>query len=184
MEEKLLFKNVSGVGEKEAKVMMKHALVKPMILSTVVCPLCFIVLGVLWVLIDQLSTAIWMFAFAVAFAVVFPIIIIIASKKQNKKVIDGRRLLNTYEFYDSHLYIMTQTLVVGETITNGTSNVFYEKLFKVLVADDYIFIYANPQQCFLLDQKGMVEGEAEALINFLKSKIVKFKDKRKGNVHK
>lgn len=183
MEEKLLFKNVSAMGEKETKALIKTALVKPIILSSIVCPLCFVVLGVLWLLINQLSTAIWMFSFAAAFAVVFPVTIFVVTQRKNRKVIDGRRLLNTYEFYDGYMFIMTQTLIEGESITNGTSNIFYNKLNRVQVTDDYIFIFINSQQCFILDQKGMLEGELEKLITFLKGKVARFKDRRKVNVN-
>ncbi len=177
--EEVLFKNVSAMGEKEAKALIKVTGKRAMIIFSLVFPLIFIALGVTFILLDDLDFALWMFAFAIAFVIVFPLLFLFSAKQANKQVIGGKRLLNTFEFKEDILSIATENLQDGNSLVSGTSNLYYKDLFKCLVTNEYIFLFINQRQSFILDVNGMVQGEANDLIEFLKTKMVKFQDKRK-----
>ena len=179
MENSVLYKNVSGVGSKESKALMKIAIWNPMLISAVAFPLSIALLGVVWLLEGDLTFAIIMFVLAVALAIFCPLLFILVFNHNSKKLIGGRRLLNTFEFYEDHLAVKTENIIETESIVTGTSNIIYQNLFKVVVNKEYIFIFINKQQSFILDQKGMVEGDVNGLLEFLKGKVARFKDKRK-----
>ncbi len=175
--EEVLFKNVSAMGEKETKALINITGKKAMIIFSLVFPLICIALGVAFIFLNDLEMAIFMFVCAVIFAALFPLLFLWSAKQANKQVINGKRLLNTFEFKEDILTITTENLTDG--IVTGTSNLYYKDLFKCLLTNDYIFLFINARQSFILDVNGMVQGDSESLIEFLKSKLTKFEDKRK-----
>ena len=77
--EEVLFKNVSAMGEKEAKALIKVTGKRAMIIFSLVFSLIFIALGVTFILLDDLDFALWMFAFAIAFVIVFPLLFLFSA---------------------------------------------------------------------------------------------------------
>lgn len=179
MEERTLFKNVSSLGEKESEALMKEAGKLPLIIMCVVLPLFCAVVGGLFLLLDDLGMAIWMFAFAVVIAIIYPPTYIVMTRKANKKFVEDKRVLNTYEFKEDFFNIVSDDFKSGEKFTIGTSNIIYKDLRKVVITNGYIFIFVNPSKSFVVDINGMLEGTSEDLITFLKEKISKIQDKRK-----
>lgn len=175
--EDVLFKNVSAMGEKESKALIKVSSKKSVITFGLFFPLLFVIFGVVFILLKDIDFAIIMFVAGAVFAILFPLLFLLSAKQANKQIIGGRRLLNTFEFKEDILVISTEDLGAG--ITSGTSNLLYKDILKCVLTNEYIFLFINARQSFILDVNGMVQGDTEGLIEFLKTKLQKFEDKRK-----
>lgn len=180
MEDEVLFKNVSAIRKKEINALFKLTAIKPLLLGGVCCPLILIALGVVWFLTGFEDTAIWLFCFGGAFLIVYPLFFCLGIRKMNSKLIDGKRLVNTFEFKQDGLVVTSENLAGTERVLVGTSNIPYGELFKVVCTNDYMFLFVDRQQSFILDYEGMLQGDAEQFIQFMKSKAGQLKDKRKN----
>lgn len=93
-------------------------------------------------------------------------------KKQNALIFEGKKYINVFEFFDEKLVV---TNVDGE---NDIYQIYdYKGLVQVVLFAEYIAIYINKNQSYLLDKKGMNKGTIDEVLALLKSQNIPFKDK-------
>lgn len=93
-------------------------------------------------------------------------------KKQNALIFEGKKYVNVFEFFDEKLVV---TNVDGE---NDIYQIYdYKGLAQVVLFAEYIAIYINKNQSYLLDKKGMNKGTIDEVLALLKSQNIPFKDK-------
>ena len=102
-------------------------------------------------------------------------------KKQNKKNFDGKKFLNTFEFYKDYVTITCETQKPGKTEFEvaGKQNLNYVDIFKLVIYKEHLFIFIDESQSFIVSYKGMTKGTIAELIDFLKEKQIKTQDKSK-----
>ena len=93
-------------------------------------------------------------------------------KKQNALIKKKKKYVNVFEFFDEKLVV---TNVDGE---NDIYQIYdYKGLAQVVLFAEYIAIYINKNQSYLLDKKGMNKGTIDEVLALLKSQNIPFKDK-------
>lgn len=96
-------------------------------------------------------------------------------KTQNATIFDGKDYSNTFEFYSDHLKV---TNIDGAQPEKKISQEFsYNELYKLVTFKNYVCLYINKNQSFLLSYTGMKKGTIAELIDFLKAKNIKSQDK-------
>ncbi len=70
--------------------------------------------------------------------------------------------VNEYCFYDDRLHVTT----TGSDLT-GSSEIRYEKLHKVCVTGDTVYIFISSRQGFIVDKSGFDEGSAEDVVSLI-----------------
>lgn len=97
-------------------------------------------------------------------------------QKQNREIFDGKDYMNTFEFYDDHMKVIN--------IDNNKENseeisqeFLYSELYKLVSYKEFVFIYINKNQSFILNKTGMKKGTIAELVDFLKNKKIKYQDK-------
>ena len=80
-------------------------------------------------------------------------------KKQNALIFEGKKYVNVFEFFDEKLVV---TNVDGE---NDIYQIYdYKGLVQVVLFAEYIAIYINKNQSYLLDKKGMNKGTIDEVL--------------------
>ena len=112
-------------------------------------------------------------------AFIMPYMITDGIKKQNQQMFDNKKCLNNFEFYNDHIKITSEvtTKDSNEYVESANEVLLYLDVYQVAVYKTYIFIYINKRQSYILNQKGMTKGVVADLLDFLKSKNIKIKDK-------
>lgn len=174
------YTNVSGLGEKEIKALTKETLLQPILFGCLYVPLLMFALGGCCFTFDW-EFAIIFFVFGGLMAIVYPIILMANLKKSHKKMLEAGKILNRFSFTEESLQVESQRKTPGseEYLTIGTSTHFYSELYRVLVTQDYIYLFINKQQSYVLDRVGMIDGTSAELIEFLQAKVKRFKVKNK-----
>ena len=91
-------------------------------------------------------------------------------KVSNKSLENGVKYL--YTFYESGVKI--ESLLSGK---NSVTQIQYNNLEKVVIKEDFIYLYANNVSIYFVDNNTFFDGKKEEVINLLKPYQVK-KSKR------
>jgi len=165
-----LFLNES-VQTLEAQYQLNKALLKSKSLIFII----FDALIVLLAIVSIFGGDYFMVFFLLIIAVLFPFFPFLLSKTLVKKVYKTNKIMqnnpvNKFSFYEDYLEVET----VSENF-QGKSKVNYNTLYKSLCNDNYIFIFINKQQAFMVDKSAFIKGSAEEMIDFLRKKNIKIK---------
>ena len=175
----ILFKNTSKMDMEEINLFQSTVLKKATLISSIVFALLFVGAGVGLSFVEMTIGIILIVCGLIGGFVLLPYLIKENQKKQNNQILGDKKYLNTYEFYSDRILISTQ---MSKDKSNEYQNVasqtlFYQDIYNVKVFKERLFIFINPSQSFIFNFKGMTKGTAGEVIEFLKSKNVKVKDK-------
>ena len=107
-------------------------------------------------------------------------------KTQNAAIFGGKDYANTFEFYSDHLKVINIDEAEPEKEINAddaqsrkeiSQEFSYDELYKLVTFKNYVCLYINKNQSFLLSYIGMKKGTIAELIDFLKAKNLAFQDK-------
>ena len=133
-------------------------------------PANFILYGVLEILLILLGIG-FSNILILAFAIVYPFVIIWSRNRRIKKVFDSNKstmnLTVTFEFFDKYFALHDET---------GDNKLSYNKLFKIRETKDNFYLMISKNQGLILIKKNMPEGLSE----FLKNIDLLAKTKKKG----
>lgn len=176
MEEKLLFSNTSkldqSVVEKFNKTISKKIIGYAILLVTLFC-------GVVGGLLCLLNLFLGIAVIGVGVVVGIPLVTFLikdAMKKDSQKLMNGKKYLVHFEFYENELILKAEEANENEKeyTFSGEDRIDYTQILKIIVADTDVYIQ-RAGQANVLDQRGMTKGTAGELIEFLKSKGIKTK---------
>ena len=114
-------------------------------------------------------------------AMFFPLLILVTQASVVRRLYKSDQTvqagaINHYTFYDTYLSVDTQA-------EHGSSHgeVVYSKLFKAIEEKNYLFLFLNAQNAFIVAKAGFTDGNADELKAILTQNAVKcrFKTKRK-----
>lgn len=178
-ENELLFKNTSRMNEEEIFSFQSFVLKKTIILSAIAIVLVCAAIGVGLLFVNTFLGIAIMVCGVLGGAFIMPYMITDGIKKQNQQMFDNKKCLNNFEFYNDHIKITSEvtTKDSNEYVESANEVLLYLDVYQVAVYKTYIFIYINKRQSYILNQKGMTKGVVADLLDFLKSKNIKIKDK-------
>ncbi len=105
----------------------------------------------------------------------FPYLVRSQIKKQNELIFQGGINVNEFEFYENQL-------IVTNIDKNSESDIFqsylYKDLNKIIEFADYVAIYINKNQSYLLDKRGMNKGTISEVLSLLKQNNIQYIDKQ------
>lgn len=123
----------------------------------------------------------WTFAIIVSvLAVAYPFILKLLSTSQTNRTFKmyesamGNATYD-YEFKDGQIDF---TFKSKNQTTPG--NIKYTSIYHVICDNDYLFLFISSNQIYIIEKKGFEEGDIEKVINLLKSKGIKVKDRSKN----
>ena len=95
---------------------------------------------------------------------------LIVEKTRKGKKVSGE-FVNNYEFFKNYFKINNQ---------DGEAQVLYFKLYRVIEAKDFFYIYISRQYAFIVSKQGFTKGTSEEFSNFMKKKMfTKYKNRIK-----
>jgi len=179
MENQIFFKNTSKMDHEEISMFQNSVMKKTILWTTIVFILIFAGIGVgvaFWELTAGIITIVCGILGGV---VLIPYLMKENMKKTNKETLGDKKYLNTFEFYEEYFQASSQAspLDKNEYETVGSQKIYYKDLYQIVIYQQHLFIFINPRQSFILNFKGMTQGTASELVELLKSKGVKTKDK-------
>lgn len=181
MEEKnAIFKNTSKMDDEEISLFQNFVLKKNTIISSLVFSIIFIGGGVGMCFVDLTIGLALAICGVIGGIILLPYLMKESLKKQNKITLGDRKYLNTFEFYEDHIFITSQATsspTANDYQEIASQKVFYKDLFKFVAYKEHLFIFINQKQSFIFDYRGMTKGTAGEVVEFLKDKGVKFVDK-------
>lgn len=99
-----------------------------------------------------------------------------AMKKDAQKLLDGKKYLVHFDFYEEGVKIRAEESLEEENKFkfSGEEEFSYEEIAKIVVSGTEIYIQ-RISQANILDQRGMTKSTAGELIQFLEKKGIKVK---------
>lgn len=179
MEEKLLFKNTSKLGKDEIDIFQNFAIKKTSLLTAIILFAICAGAGV-GLFFVQMYLGIAFMVGGLLGAFIIPHVISSSVKKQNQAVFQNKKYLNHFEFFEDIIVITSDAAEndSNEYEEKAKENLKYTDIHHVVVYGIYIFVFINKYQSLILNQKGMTEGVAADLIDFLKAKGISVKYKK------
>ncbi len=179
-EKKVLFKNTSKMDDEEISLFQNFALKKKTIISSVVFSLVFVGGGVGMCFVDLNMGITLLVCGLVGGCVLLPYLMKEMVKKQNKITLGDKKYLNTFEFYEDYVFVTSEATPNKESNEYkpmATQNLSYNEIYQVVSYKEFLFIYLNKAQSFIVNFRGMTKGTIGEVIELLKSKGIKFIDK-------
>lgn len=175
----VIFKNTSKMDMEEISLFQSTVLKKATFIASIIFALIFVGAGVGLSFVDTTLGIILIACGVIGGFVLLPYLIKDNQKKQNTQMLGDKRYLNTYEFYQEHIAISTE---MARDNSNDYQNVAtqtlnYQDIYQVKVYKERLFIFISSSQSFIFNFKGMTKGTAAEVIEFLKTKNIKIKDK-------
>lgn len=176
--EEVIFKNTSKMDESEITLFQNSVMKKSIFTTSIIFSLIFVGIGVGLSFWDLTLGIITIACGVIGGFVLIPYLMKETQKKQNKALLGDKTYLNTYEFYNDYFQVTSQASPKdkAEYEEVGRQKIYYADLHKVRVYRERLFIFINPRQSFIFNFKGMTQGTAGEVIEFLKSHNVKVKD--------
>ena len=85
-----------------------------------------------------------------------------AVEKDKKSQKLSGNFINKYEFYKNYFKVENP---------EGTAQIFYFKLYRVVETKSYFYIYISRQYAFIVSKLGFTEGKTEDFSKFIKKKV-------------
>lgn len=176
MEEKLLFKNTSRLGKEEIDVFQNLAVKRTSLVTSLF--ILFICVGAgIGLYFVHMALGIGFIVAGVLGAIIMPYVVKETVKKQNQEIFNFKdtKYLNSFEFYEDKIVVLNE-IAKADSDTyeeKGKDIIKYSDIDHAVVYGIYIFIFINKYQSVILNQKGMTEGVAADLIEYMKSKGIK-----------
>ncbi len=128
---------------------------------------------------DALVTAIIMWSLGVVSVAVMPFTYkhTVLKGVRNNTMCSSSTYMN-YKFEDGGVKISTRK---GD-VEVAMLALDYRHIVKILQVQHYLFIFVTDTQAYILDVNGMTSGKANNLIDFLKSKHIKYVNKNKESL--
>lgn len=183
MEEEIFASNVTSLDKRGLERLRKHTFVKINIISYLIIPAVSIAVGAVYGWLVDLYWGIGIMCAGVLFGVFYPLIVKLSLKKNaNNKLISERRLINRYDFYKDYFVVQTKSLDDSTDQPIGMSRVAYRDVTKVVIDPDFMFIFIDNVQCFIVSNSGMMDGNVTDVKDTLRlfcPNIIEKKSKRK-----
>lgn len=181
-ESEVLFKNTSKMNSEEVTVFQNFALKKLHLIVSIGFSLVFVAIGLLLIFFVNLTAGIIAIASGILGGfVLLPYLLKESVKKQNMQNLGDKKYLNTFSFYDDYIIVQSEESEFDKKQFEeiASQKLFYNEIFQIVLFREYLFIYINEVQSFILSYKGMTKGTIAETINFLKTKGIKMIDKTK-----
>lgn len=171
----ILFMNTSKLKEEDITAFQTFAMKKYSIFIAITIAVVFGGLGVGLCFVNTYIGIAILLAGIIGGLFFFPYLSRNQIKTQNSAIFDGKDYANSFEFYSDHFRVINIDNSASEK--EISQEFLYSELYKLVDYKQYIFIYINKNQSFLLNKTGMKKGTVAELIDFLKEKNIKFQDK-------
>lgn len=175
IDENILFLNTTKLKEEDITAFQTFAMKKYSLFIAIAITVVFGGLGIGLCFVNTYVGVAILLAGIIGGLFFFPYLSKNQIKTQNTAIFDGKDYTNTFEFYEDHLKV---TNIDGAEPEKEISQEFsYDELYKLVTFKNYVCLYINKNQSFLLSYTGMKKGTIAELIDFLKAKNIKFQDK-------
>ncbi len=184
-ENEVLFKNTSKMNDEEISVFQNYALKKTILITSILFTLVFCGVGAGFCFIDLTYGIIFLVCGILGGFVLIPFLMKDSVKKQNKLLLGDKKYLNTFEFCEDYIFVTSQATSSKESNDYqevASQKIFYRDIFKFVTYKEFMFIYINARQSFILNFRGMTKGTIAEVIELLKGKGIKFVDKSSENM--
>ncbi len=172
----LLFYNTTKLTEEEITAFQTFAMKKDNLWASIFISLLSVGLGVGLIFVNTYVGVAIIIAGLLGGLVLFPYITKEQLKRQNLEMFEDGKYINTFEFYED--YLKVTNIDGNKTEENSISQEFkYDELYKFTLFKQYLFIFENKFQGFILAQTCMTKGTIGDLVDFLKSKNIPFEDR-------
>ena len=173
--EEPLFKNTSKMDAKEITVFQTYAMKKTFLWVSIVFALIFIGVGVGVSFIDLTFGIIAIACGLLGGFALLPYLMKENIKKQNEQNLDGKKYLNTYEFFEDKVVVSSESALpnTNEYKLDASQEIEYKDFYQAVCLKEYMFLFLSESQSFVVDYKGMTKGVIADLIEFLKTKEIK-----------
>ena len=170
----LLFYNTTKLTEEEITAFQTFAMKKDNLWASIFISLLSVGLGVGLIFVNTYVGVAIIIAGLLGGLVLFPYITKEQLKRQNLEMFKDGKYINTFEFYEDHLTVINTATNSEEPISQEFK---YDELYKFTLYKQYLFIFENKFQGFILAQTCMTKGTIGDLVDFLKSKNIPFEDR-------
>lgn len=174
-EKELIFKNTTTLNESDITTFQLFALKKHTIFISAMITIVLVGLGVGLCFVNTYVGVAILIAGIVGGIIFFPYLSKEQIKRQNAVLFNGGKYVNVFDFYDDKMKV---TNVDEERDEDYFQTFEYSTLYQVVDYQEFLFIYVNKNQSFLLLKTGMNKGTIAELIEFLKNKKIKYVDKK------
>lgn len=172
----LLFYNTTKLTEEEITAFQTFAMKKDNLWASIFISLLSVGVGVGLIFVNTYVGVAIIIAGLLGGLVLFPYITKEQLRRQNLEMFEDGKYINTFEFYED--YLKVTNIDGNKTEENSISQEFkYDELYKFTLYKQYLFIFENKFQGFILAQTSMTKGTIGDLVEFLKSKNIPFKDR-------
>ncbi len=155
----IIASNVTSVDKLGLKHLHRMTFFKYKLMPILLSSLFIVAVGACYAWLLDLYWGIALMVFGVLFGVIYPVVYnFLLNKNSNNKLIREKRLVNRYDFHENFFEVQTKSLddPTGQPI--GYSRVEYREVTKVMIDDEYMFIFINKNQCFIVKTTGMLDG--------------------------
>ena len=171
----LLYKNTTKLSEQAITSFQIFAMKKTTWLIATLITVVFGGLGIGLCFVNTYIGVAVLIAGILGGVIFFPYLVRSQIKKQNELIFQGGINVNEFEFYENQL-------IVTNIDKNSESDIFqsylYKDLNKIIEFADYVAIYINKNQSYLLDKRGMNKGTISEVLSLLKQNNIQYIDKQ------
>ena len=161
----LLFYNTTKLTEEEITAFQTFAMKKDNLWASIFISLLSVGLGVGLIFVNTYVGVAIIIAGLLGGLVLFPYITKEQLKRQNLEMFEDGKYINTFEFYED--YLKVTNIDGNKTEENSISQEFkYDELYKFTLYKQYLFIFENKFQGFILAQTCMTIGIIGDLVDF------------------
>lgn len=181
-EKELLFKNTTTLNENDITNLQLFAIKKHTIIIATIITLLLCGLGIGLCFVNAYIGAAIIIAGIVGGVIFFPYISREQIKRQNAMIFTENKYVNVFDFYED---ILKVTNIDDKSEENIFQTFEYGGIYKVIDYKEFVVLYVNKKQSFILLKTCMNKGTIDGLLNFLKNKKIKIIDKKSlGEVKK
>lgn len=179
MEEKVLFKNTTKLNENDVAAFQKDVIKKISFTYGVIIFLICLGAGVGLYFVNSFLGIATIVLGAVGGFAIFPYSTKTYSTRSNTENFFGIKSTNYFEFYQDEFIVKGEIADIESRKKKELQEekYSYAEVVKVTVIKNYICIFINKSQSFVLDKRGMTKGVCEDLIFLFKEKQIKVKEK-------
>ena len=177
----IFFANTTNLDANQITTFQLFALKKYHIFISIMITVVFGGLGIGLIFVNEFVGTAVLLAGIIGGLFLFPYMMKDQIKKQNQ-VFQENDYKNTFLFYQDKLLVLNQDVKKEKEYRQ---EFLYQELFRVDEYTQVVYIFINKNQGFILDKTKMTKGTIGETIEFLKTKGVKYKDKKSlGDIKK
>ena len=171
----ILFINTTKLTEEEVTNLQLFTLKKYNLLISIMIAVFFGGIGIGLCFVNTYVGVAILLAGIIGGLFLFPYVTKEQIKRQNNQIFANQDYINSFEFYNDYINIKN---IDKNNEKEISQNFNYSGLYKVVEFSQFVYIFINKNQSFMLDKKGMTKGTIGEVIELLKENGLKYQDKR------